>query len=116
MNLLATVYSYGDYGVNPPRLTMVPCQLRSVAKMTSQNFFNLTFLTKVTQELLVPAGTDLRGPDTTPVNTPDSLTIDAYGGSYEFVVQSVYDVAKGFTNEYRVALIHLEPNWSPPLP
>jgi hypothetical protein len=116
MNLTCDIYTSGDFGVNPPRLTGVTCQVRGPSKITV--FSSATFITNfpALQELVIPAGTDLRGTFMTPTSHRDVVVISAYGAGYPFQVYDVYDVAKGFTNEYRIGMIYQFGAWTPPLP
>ncbi len=57
--------------------------------------------------LLLPKGTDIRPSHTT---TPaDAVQVPDDSGEY-YVVSAVNDVAKGFPNEYRVAMLALQAN------
>lgn len=63
--------------------------------------------------LCVPAHSDLRGADQA---TPrDQVEVPAGTGVF-YLVQSVTDVAKGFPNEYRIAVLARVSSPFPPIP
>ena len=64
--------------------------------------------------LLLPAGTDIRGgPQVDPAQ--DLVEVPAGSGRY-YVVEYVDDVAKGFPNEHRFAVIFAANPWPEPIP
>jgi len=114
-NLTAEVYSQGDYPTNPPRLHLVPCQWRGIAKPTGtleQQNLALSIFT----EILFDAGTDIRGQFNAPAISEDTITISALGFAWPFTVFDIYNIGKGFTNEYRVAIVYKQGLWPVPVP
>ena len=103
-------------GTSPPpaaaRITGLPCQLRAAGKQsTGQDQINSwSFLWL----LLVAKGTDLRDYANTPSGS-DILEVPA-GSLRYYTVQYVDDVARGFTNEYRVAMLLKRAPWPTPNP
>jgi hypothetical protein len=101
----------------PPRITP-DCQLRHPGKQsTAQDELRWWAFSA---ELLLPAGTDVRDdftldPGLAVTNQPDFVEVPAGSGRWYTVVQ-VEDVAKGFPNEYRVAMIFKNKNWPVPTP
>jgi len=64
--------------------------------------------------LLLPAGTDVQS---TAENPLGGDTVECPAGSGRFYgVWHVDDVAKGFANEYRVAVLQKYPGWPVPIP
>jgi len=116
-NLTCDIYSDGDYPANPPRLAGVLCQWRTIAKLHSSSFQVVGYPLRVQTEMLLPVGTDAR------------FNVDAFGTIFQdtillgpgtldlpFYVEFVYDVGKGFTNEYRIALVIPRFPWPQPQP
>jgi hypothetical protein len=114
MNGFCTIYTYGDYETDTPRLDGILCQLRNVAKQTAHAPQNFAAYQTVLQELILPKGTDIRGEADAPTNAFDTVVITSYGYNCPFDVYDWYDVARGFTNEYRVGLLHRRVGWTPP--
>jgi hypothetical protein len=91
--------------VNAPDLLNRPCQLRA-----SKNVSNAgtTFLASaVLLELVILKGTDIRNPTFGTAEYAywmDRVEVPSGSSSWYFVV-GVGDIAKGFTNEYRQALL-----------
>jgi len=123
MNLVCDIYTFGDYGINPPRITGLHCQWRTVAKLSSYGDVIGGFFSFLSTELIVPAGTDIRGYDENPAGSMDTAVLvgpipplPAFAQPLPFQVSFVYDVAKGFTNEYRVGVINKVRPWPVPIP
>ena len=121
-NLVCNVWSRADVPAGPvdigtlpaPRIADLACQLRNWGKLsTGQDELNYWIFGS---ELLVEAGTDLRDNfswDGVAINKPDFVEVPAGSGRGYTIVQ-VDDVAKGFPNEYRVAIIFKNAKW--PIP
>lgn len=117
MNLTCSVYTTADYPAGDPRLSGVPCQWRGVAKTTSP--YNAVSITSfsVPTEILLPAGTDVRSIfETAGTTVFDVILLTVEGGQLPFNVIDVYDVGKGFSNEYRVAAVVKRKPWPVPIP
>lgn len=63
--------------------------------------------------LLLPKGTDIRS--TVCGVAPDVVEVPAGTGRY-YSVEMVDDVARGFANEYRFAMVLQLKNWPAPIP
>lgn len=120
-NLLCNIYTLTFGGATQTlRLSDVPCQLynpwrRSVGGM--QPTLTTTEFASNFAPLIVrlPAGTDVRSHWQAGSGEPDQIELPAGSGVY-YLVSDVNDVAKGFPNEYRAALVTI---WRPtpvPLP
>jgi len=84
--------------------------------MSAVTFNGGVTATLVLTEILFPPLTDIRGPFDGPIASEDDLVLMVPGGTLPFRVFDVYDVAKGFTNEYRIALVRKIPQWPIPIP
>jgi len=116
-NLTADIYSDGDYPSNPPRVVGADCQWRTIAKMHSSSFQVVGYPLRVQTEILFPIGTDVRfNVDSLGTIFQDTIDLQVPGGSLPFFVEFVYDVGKGFSNEYRVALVIPRFPWPQPQP
>lgn len=82
-----------------PRLTTV-CQLRIYKTAGVVNAFG--FLTGMSVAVLFPKGTDIRGQIGFQTNQ-DMLEVPSGSGRY-YTIRTFDDVAKGFSNEYRMAI------------
>jgi len=78
--------------------------------------FNAIFPNSILTEILLPAGTDVRGNFENPSNNSDWIVILSMGIANSFRVIDVYDIGKGFTNEYRVAVVGKQQPWAVPIP
>jgi len=117
-NLKCDLFTSGTYPAGPPRLVDVDCQWRTVAKMNGlSGTFGASFPTWFT-ELLMPKGTDVRFNVTAlgVVDQQDTVVLKVTGGELYFETMYVYDVAKGFSNEYRIALVRTLWPWPIPIP
>ena len=82
--------------------------------MTAQDNVSGFLAFPLWQEVLLTALTDVRGSFENPINNPDTIAITVAAGLQDFTVLDVYDVGKGFTNEYRVAVVmHKSPRLTP---
>jgi len=99
-----------------PRLVDVPCQLRapSASYMGALQPVASTF---VCMAVLLPPGTDIRDNFNTPINTTELVEIPKNTGRI-YRVHLVDDIAKGFPNEHRFAVLHklLAFPWPTPSP
>ena len=106
-----------------PRLANQPCNLahgRRVA-VTSTGGTTLPGIPQMTMGLLLPALTDIRGPqDNISAAQPETGIVGDYvecpsGTGRWYGVAAVDDVGKGFANEYRyAALLALPLTWGQP--
>ncbi len=108
-NLLSNVWNPGVVQavfpvIPPPTHSNVPCQLRAPPPASTASWY--FFETWPWMWILFPKGTDVRAPNAAAYNPPqDYGVIECPSGSTEFFyITNVIDTAKGFTNEYRVAL------------
>lgn len=109
-NLTVNVWRHGVPITNPPTLT-TPGNLRGVAKGAIYDLASTS--TVFYWELLVPRLTDIRGI----FHTTGSDVIECPAGSgRHYTVIWVDDVAKGFANEYRLAMIVVKVPWPTPTP
>lgn len=115
-NLTVDIYTFGATITPPPRLFAVPCQWRTIAKMMDASNIAAIVGVSVLTEILLPAGTDVRGIFEAPINTPDQFMLGPGTLNLPFQAVDVYDVGKGFTNEYRIALVRKLPPWPVPIP
>lgn len=95
---------------NPPDDTF-DCQLRGVNQTSATH--GADDGTPAGNYFLFPAGTDVRDADTP--SGGDSLECPAGSGRYYFVL-NVDDIAKGFTNEHRYAIVTKYGMWPIPIP
>lgn len=110
-NLVAKVWSGTLPPPNPPRIPALICQLRYPGKgSTAQDAANDWVFSPT---ILVPARSDLR--DRFTLTGEDLVELPAgTGRMYRVVV--VDDVARGFTNEYRFAMLFKWGAWPTPIP
>lgn len=105
LNLVCRYWRYYDYThqpmppTEPPFLGLVPCQLRQ-SMYNLLAFPNEVGLTMVSA-VLFPKHADVRGP--TLAFQGDMIEVPQGTGRF-YTCIAVEDRAKGFTNEYRVAL------------
>lgn len=124
-NLVCNIWTRSDAGPGPrtaapaapPRLSPA-CQLRAAGKQSTAQDDQKWWA--FAAELLLPAGTDVRDdftidPGLAVADQPDLVEVPAGSGRWYTVVQ-VDDVAKGFPNEYRVAMIFKNKFWPIPTP
>lgn len=115
-NLTADIYDLADWPSGSPRLTSISCQWRGVGKAAS--IYNAVSVTSfsVPTEILFPAGTDVRSLFESATSSYDIIKLYMGGSFRPFRVLDVYDIGKGFTNEYRVAVVVKLAPWTPPIP
>jgi hypothetical protein len=104
--------------VGPPRLTVV-CQLRNAGKLHTGEAYvvdptTTNFPAVVMTEILFPLHTDVRDIYSAPAGS-DVAECPAGSGRF-YATSCVEDVAKGFTNEYRVAYALKVGLWPTPIP
>lgn len=110
-NLTANVWHNPNPVTNPPDL-VVSCQLRAPGKQSGFMALTATVLI-LSWEILFPALTDIR--DARNGLGQDLVEVPAGSGRlYEGLL--VDDVAKGFTNEYRILYVQKAGNWPTPIP
>jgi hypothetical protein len=103
--------------VGPPRLSAVDCALVygqrvNVASTGGTSFAGVPLLSMC---LLLPKGTDIRGPQDVSL-FPDLVECPSASGRYYWVV-FVDDIGKGWPNEHRTASVFaLVGTWTPPYP
>lgn len=90
--------------LSPGRRVMLAVQPNLDQSSTAHFLASLRSMT-VLMELMVPAGTDIEG-WTGLTNNADCAEVPAGSGVY-YAVHHVCDVAKGFSNEYRMAVLVL---------
>ncbi len=118
MPLLCSVWTGpGDYTAAAPREEDIACNLGQGRRVLSSGLFaTADNYPAFASQLLVPAGTDIRGY----INsfTADWVEVPQGSGRYYYVHQ-VDDIGKGFDNEHRFAMIvptHLYTLWPTPYP
>jgi hypothetical protein len=107
--LLANVYTFGTWP-GAPRMVNVPCQLRAAEHITSGFGEPLGNSQAALPAVLFPTLTDVRDQFCAPINNPDDVEVPAGSGRI-YAVVNVDDVAKGFTNEYRIAYVGKRITW-----
>jgi len=129
-NLTCSIYRYNSWLItHVPDFTDVPCQWRGVGKPSALT--NNDFMTgnSLFTEILLPIGTDVRGSWEDSSHQHDYITINTRvpppalpappaiaGPPLPFKVWDVYDIGRGFTNEYRIAVCIRELPWPNPIP
>lgn len=112
-NLLCNVFDSGT--VSGPREVDLECNLawgRRV-NVASTGGTDIVGVPLVTMTLLVPAGSDVRGPQ----NPEGADNVECPAGSGRFyTVGFVDDIGKGFDNEHRAATLLQLPPWPTPIP
>lgn len=101
--ITCNVYNKGSFGVTPPRIANVPCQLRAPAAAYGAVIVVVAGQT-IAMTLLVGAGVDIRDRFNTPINSEDWVECPS-GSGRVYVVAIVDDIAKGFPNEHRYAIL-----------
>jgi len=111
LNITCNVWRRATWGatrplaIPPPDLAAVPCQLRGWCKNTTP--WDPLVVVTALHELVLPAGTDVRDPflgSNEWEAWPDIIEA-ASGSSRWFFCVGVADQAKGFSNEYRSAIL-----------
>ncbi len=110
-NLVCNIFTGANF-LNPPRV-VVACQLAFGRRQEWVCNFQAGSANSLCPLLLVPALTDLRG--FVKSGTLDGVEVPA-GSGRKYVCRDVEDVAKGFSNEYRVGLLVSSPTWVVPYP
>lgn len=113
-NLTCNIYTAENFSV-APRLTST-CNLawgRRVNVASTGGTFTLGVIA-VTMTLLLPSGTDIRGPQCATI--PDGVEVPAGSGRI-YRVAFCDDIGKGFANEHRAAtLVQVDGPWPVPMP
>lgn len=114
-NLDCDVYTFGTLIPGTPRLT-TPAQLRAPS-MQFAGAIPVGSLGFPAVCALFPPGTDIRDGVATPGNSSDFIDLPAGSGCWYFVIR-VFDIAKGFPNEHRYAVISKATTmlWPVPMP
>jgi hypothetical protein len=116
-NISAAPFAGGPYIPDPPyRLTDQVCQLTYGTRVNVASTGGTTDRGVIVQtmNLLLPARTDVRGPQNGPIL--DMVEVPAGSGRWYSVV-FVDDIGRGFTNEHRTAAIYAVPGaWPTPCP
>lgn len=118
------MYAFGDYPSNPPRLSDQECQWRTIAKLANlAGVVSGSVVTSFITEILFPKGTDVRGAQESALGRYDTVVLTGpkppelpFAAELPFIAGFVYDVAKGFSNEYRVAAVTKFGVWPAPIP
>ncbi len=112
-NLLCNVF---DNGTNTsPRISDLECNLawgRRV-NVASTGGTDTLGIPLVTMTLLVPALSDIRGPQNAELE--DNVECPAGSGRF-YSVAFVDDIGKGFDNEHRCAVLEQSAPWPTPIP
>jgi hypothetical protein len=112
LNITCNIFSNGAGPPNPPRLANVACQLRAPGKSSSgQDAQSLGWV--FLWSLCLSAGTDIRDPYS--IALGDTVEVPAGSGRF-YDVMIADDVAKGFANEYRIAMLRKRAGWPTPIP
>jgi len=101
-NLTVNIWRFGNPHTNPPDV-VTPGQLKAPA-MNFAPVFGGSVFSQHGQGLLLPPGTDIRDLFQAPPNSSDMCEVPAGSGRLYFVLW-VEDVAKGFANEHRYAIL-----------
>ncbi len=109
-NLTCNIWRSTSLVTAPPDLSPI-CQLRASGKQSSG--LTQAPLGYFLPEILFPAHTDVR--DQYCPSNADQIECPAGSGRY-YVVANVEDVAKGFANEYRQAVVVKARVWPQPIP
>lgn len=106
MPLLFAVWSNADDPTtDPPRDFDIPCNLGWGRRgLSSSPGFVGSGTAPALAQLLVPAGTDIRGMANQAATDPDWVEVPQGSGRY-YIVWQVDDIGKGFPNEHRFGLI-----------
>lgn len=102
----------GNNGPPAAPLLTPSCQLLWGATHTYVAVVPATVNTTLLRSLYLPMGTDIR-PTQVP-NAGDIVEVPAASGRF-YTCVAVDDVAKGFANEFRLALIQPQGNWTFPI-
>lgn len=100
------------YAADPPTDTF-NAQLRAPDQTAAT--VNPTSSLRAQPQLLCAPGTDIRDTFCAPGGSFDTVEVPAGSGRYYSVV-CVDDIAKGFTNEHRYALLTKQAYWPAPIP
>ena len=120
-NLSCSIWHDYDGGDLPP---MIPpdlaadCQLRWCGRGPAEAYAPVVSEETPWQpgwQLLFPAGTDIRDVYSGNVRRKDVIECPSTSGRF-YIVNYVDDVAKGFTNEYRIAIVTKTGEWPIPMP
>lgn len=109
-NLICNLYTNAT-GIHVAARLSPPCNLAYSRRVQVGTSFS-----RAQMSLLVPAGTDIRGPQS--ASNSDWVEVPAGSGRI-YGVQNVDDAGKGFLNEHRVALIEWSTvfgPWPTPIP
>lgn len=111
--LTCNVYTGGVF-TNPPRISP-NCNLTYGRRvmMVSTGGTSVPGVLVYNMSLLLPAGTDIRGPRN--AGGGDGVEVPAGSGRQYFVV-FVDDIGKGFANEHRTAQLYQINTWPTPIP
>jgi hypothetical protein len=111
-NLTCDIFDHALPPPNAPRIAGQICQLRAPGKQTvlQVQYFGVYL---PCWELLLPAQVDIR--DLFTSTSFDFVTVPA-GTARLYQVEWVDDVARGFSNEYRIAYVYKVANWPHPIP
>lgn len=114
--IVCDIYTAGTYPAGAPRLAAVPCQLRAPAASQANVIVPVAGQT-VAMTLLLPPLTDIRDSFNVPINSRDEVEVPA-GSGRVYIVAIADDIAKGFANEHRYAILQkvLGLPWPTPTP
>lgn len=102
-NITCDIYTAGTWPGGVARIANQPCQLRAPAANFAASV-NPTLGQAVGMTLLLPAGTDIRDRFNTPINSSDVVECPS-GSGRAYTVATMDDIALGFANEHRYAVL-----------
>lgn len=120
LNLLCNIFTSDAFRPSiiptaPPRHADVECQLTYGRRVNvaSTGGTNAQGYPLLAMNLLLPSGTDVRGPQDVSGH-PDIVEVPAGSGRWYFCF-GVDDIGKGFDNEHRTAaILPMLSTWTPP--
>lgn len=113
-NLTCDIYSWGSTIPGTPRIANQPCQLRAPSLTTRTSLTGLT-VGGMTSYLLLPPGVDIRDMNSTPISSGDFVEVPSGSGRVYLVIY-VDDIARGFPNEHRLAILTKNVSFPWPVP
>jgi hypothetical protein len=104
-NLTCNIWHVPNQWPLPPDLVVMG-NLTPGRRVTTQwwNWSQDVDLPSIFEMVLLPKLTDVRDVSNNPANNPDQMEVPA-GTKRLYIVQFQYDIAKGFPNEHRCAII-----------
>lgn len=112
-NLVINIWRFANYPLNPPDVITMGNLTPGRRVLTDIAENRVNFNHSMYMQLLLPALTDIRSPFL--AASPDVLEVPAGSGRI-YQPMFVDDVAKGFANEHRFAMIWQAFAWPVPMP